>query len=277
MSGLILCNLSSKEPYYITELNIKVFSIEEIGYFLFNHAHLVGKDFFNENLLKYLKEDLKLTKVSEKLEEKLENDSPLGDLIYLLVSESGYFNNEDLREFSELLPQVSLKSTHERFKAKADVFYEYNKYESAIHEYYKILNLKRDFNLSSSFYGDILNKIGTIYSKLFLFEEALEYFKKAYDLSRDERYIRNILNICFILDDEKKILEHTVKYELEDIFVEICKEEFEEIKNEVEKGKSHVLLKEKLSYEMSNEIGKSNIEFQDLIDEWKEDYRDLMV
>ncbi len=59
MSGLILCNLSSKEPYYITELNIKVFSIEEIGYFLFNHAHLVGKDFFNENLLKYLKEDFK--------------------------------------------------------------------------------------------------------------------------------------------------------------------------------------------------------------------------
>lgn len=277
MGGLILCNMRSEEPYYISELNINVYSIEEIGYFVFNHTYIVGKEFFNSSLISYIKDQLNLPNIADKIEKSLKQSSPLPDLIYLILIESGYYTEEDLKELLQLLPKLASKSTQERFKAKADLFYENKKFESALNEYYKILEMKREPKLNSLFYAEILNNIATIYTRLFLYDDAEKYFRKAYELSKEEVYLRKLVYVSLLYGGEQKLLGNIVKYDIPDCFVEICRVSFEKSQIEVNESERYKNLCKTLTYEANKDISEYYDELQVIIDTWKEEYRDLMV
>ena len=52
--GLILCeNITAKNPYYIEELDINIYSIEELGYILYEHPLLVIEDFISTALFDF--------------------------------------------------------------------------------------------------------------------------------------------------------------------------------------------------------------------------------
>jgi len=256
MGGLILCNMRSDEPYYIAELNIKVYSVEEIGYFIFNHTYLIGKEFFSSSLISYIKDKLLLPHIAEKIESSLKLNSPLPDLIFLMLKESGYYTEEDLKEILPILPSLASKSTQERFKAKADLFYEYKKYESAINEYYKILEMKRDPKLTSAFYAEILNNIATIYTRLFLYDDAEKYFRKAYELSKEEVYLRKLIYVSLLYGGEQKYMGNAVKYDISDSFVDECIENFGKANVEVNESEEYKILCETLTYEVNKYVGE---------------------
>lgn len=258
MGGIILCNKRSIEPYFISELNLNVYSIEEIGYFIYNNAFIVGKEFFSINLVTYIKDKLHLKSVADKLEDAIEKSLPLQDLMYLVLKESGYYTDEELNKIKTTLPQLASKSTQERFKAKANLFYENNKFESALQEYYKILEMKREPKLTSVFYAEIVNNIAIIYTKLFLYDEAEKYFRKAYELYHSTEYLRKLIFVSLLYGGEQKLLGNRVKYDMDEEFVEACKKEFEEASKSAKEKNEHK-------------------ELQFVIDVWKEEYRDLMV
>lgn len=277
MSGLILCNMRSSEPYYISELNIRIYSIEEMGYFVYNHTYLVGREFFSGELIGYIRNNLSLEKTASKIEAALEAKSGLPELICILLKESGYYSDEEIDNLRPILPGLAQKSTQERLKAKADMFYGYNKYESSLQEYYRILDMKRDPKLNSVFYSGILGSIATIYSKLFLFEDAIAYFKKAYDLSKDDEYLRKIVLITMTIGGEKELLAIMVKYDISDIFVETCREEHEKILMDIKETQEYLSFCDKIVYKGETDMKEYYNMTQRTIDGWKEEYRDLMV
>lgn len=277
MSGLILCNMRSEEPYYISELNIRVYSIEEMGYFVYNHTYLVGRDFFSASLTDYIRTKLNLEKTAEMIENAYNSGSGLPELILILLEESGYYNDEEIRKLLPVLPGLAQKSTQERLKAKADLFFGYNKYESALREYYRILDMKRDPKLTSSFYAGILGRIATIYIKLFLYEDAMNYFKKAFELSKEEDYLKKIIFLTLMTGGEKELLGIMVKYNVQDHFTEACQEEYEKYVKDINEAGEYISLYEKLVYKGDIDINEYYDIIHNTIDEWKEEYRDLMV
>mgnify|MGYP000986260210 FL=1 len=51
MSDITMCTLHSEKPYYITEINKNIYSIEELNYYLYNYLYLVDEEFFSESLI----------------------------------------------------------------------------------------------------------------------------------------------------------------------------------------------------------------------------------
>ena len=47
MSDITMCTLHSEKPYYITEINKNIYSIEELNYYLYNYLYLVDEEFFS--------------------------------------------------------------------------------------------------------------------------------------------------------------------------------------------------------------------------------------
>ena len=268
MSEIILCNMRSEEPYYISELNIRVFSIEEMAYFVYRHTSLVGREFFGKNFTEYIRNNLKLERIAEQIEKAYSSGSGLPDLVCILLKESGYYSEEEIQLIIPGLPELAQKSTQERIKSKADMFFEMNKYESALQEYYRILEMKRDPKLTSYFYSCILGKMALIYSRLFLYEDAVKYYTKAYELSKEEEYLRKIAFITMLKGGEKELLGVAVKFKKDYEYVEIFREELEKI---VMDSKESATYKSLLNNEYSKEdVGK-------MIEQWKEEYRNLMV
>lgn len=71
MSDITMCTLHSEKPYYITEINKNIYSIEELNYYLYNYLYLVDEEFFSESLIDYIENELKQTTIATGLRQAL--------------------------------------------------------------------------------------------------------------------------------------------------------------------------------------------------------------
>lgn len=67
MSGLLLCGKRSATPYIIKEAGINIYSIEELSYYLYNNTYMVGIEFFCDELIAYIADELELPSLGQKL------------------------------------------------------------------------------------------------------------------------------------------------------------------------------------------------------------------
>ena len=65
MSGLLLCSSKRGErPYVIEKNKWKIWSLEELCYYLYQNAYSITEDFFSEELISYLRNELELEALS---------------------------------------------------------------------------------------------------------------------------------------------------------------------------------------------------------------------
>ena len=81
MSDITMCTLHSEKPYYITEINKNIYSIEELNYYLYNYLYLVDEEFFSESLIDYIENELKQTTIATGLRQALNKNGNLGEMI----------------------------------------------------------------------------------------------------------------------------------------------------------------------------------------------------
>lgn len=55
MAGFILCRSKyAEKPYYISNMAINIYSMEELCYYIYNNIYLIGADLVDEGLIKYI-------------------------------------------------------------------------------------------------------------------------------------------------------------------------------------------------------------------------------
>ena len=91
MSDITMCTLHSEKPYYITEINKNIYSIEELNYYLYNYLYLVDEEFFSESLIDYIENELKQTTIATGLRQALNKNGNLGEMIAVVIKNSGYY------------------------------------------------------------------------------------------------------------------------------------------------------------------------------------------
>lgn len=68
MSGYILCQVKrAKNPYYISNISTNIYSIEELCYYLYHNIYLLDETIINEQLLVWMKEELHLRRLYQRL------------------------------------------------------------------------------------------------------------------------------------------------------------------------------------------------------------------
>ena len=92
MAGLILCkSKKARSPYCIESTGVRVYTLEELCYYLYYNIHLLGSSWINEKLLVWLNEELTLRKLAEDLEQVMKKGGSLKEMISLIMKESSYF------------------------------------------------------------------------------------------------------------------------------------------------------------------------------------------
>ena len=82
MSELLLCRgKRAVRPYYIASLGINIFSIEELCYLISQNAHTLDHDFMEEELCRFVREQLGLTELADALKEIIRGKGALTDFI----------------------------------------------------------------------------------------------------------------------------------------------------------------------------------------------------
>lgn len=178
----------AKTPFYVESTGVRLYSIEELSYFLYENIYLIDEQLVDEKLYLWLEKELGL----EKLAEKLRNGKASGNHVYnqvmSILQASEYYSEEALSKLSEKIREISGLQTQERMKAKADELSGNGNYWSAVLEYEKLLSIRQSNRLSVEFYAKVWNNLAGCYARLFLFEKAAACFENAFQFQKLEIY-----------------------------------------------------------------------------------------
>lgn len=216
MSRVHLClGRTAAAPYSFDKARIRVYSVEELCYFLKENAYLLDETIFTRGLSDWLYKECGLPELGQKLNMLLKNKEKPEAFVTAIFEYTGYFRQEEIQETKRLVRVSADVSLVEKQKARADYFLESRRYVLAMQEY---RNLLRDGEaLAPDFSGKLYHNLGTAQARLFLFEKAAASFEQAYRLTGDPESLFQYLAAMRLHLKEPEYLnfltEHTEYYE----------------------------------------------------------------
>ena len=208
MSGYILCQVKkAQKPYSIENISTNIYSIEELCFYLCHNLYLVDESIRNEELLRWLEEELGLGKLAVKLQSHLRRNEALEEFLYPILKEINYLSYEEMRSLNGQLDKMEEEPLVIHRKKRGDCLVENGMYVNAIQTYREALKAEEP---RPGFYAGIYHNLGCAYSYLFQKEEALECFEKAYGISHTLSALRTFL-IAFYHCKGKEAYESKLK------------------------------------------------------------------
>lgn len=181
MSGYILCQTKkAQRPYFIENISMNIYSIEELCYYLYHNLYLADHTVFNEELCSWLRDELGLEHLSAKLRQNLERNADVEEMIYPLFKEINYLIYEEMKGFNSRLAALGKERLAVRMKRKGDALTENGMYVNAIQVYQKLLERNDLDEQRKGFKASVRYNLGCAYSYLFQMEKAEECFLEAY-------------------------------------------------------------------------------------------------
>ena len=75
--SLILCRQEPvTSPYFVEELGVHLYSSQELNYVIYHHPLLVMEDFVNERLAAFLRTELRLPFLAERIQKWIQSRGP---------------------------------------------------------------------------------------------------------------------------------------------------------------------------------------------------------
>ena len=187
MNGIILCRTkTAKNPFYIANIDLRIYTLEELCYYIYNNIYLIGFDLVDADLIYFIRRELDEQVLASKLEYLHKNHAGLAEMVITLFKYVDYYDAADIEEIREILETLNTQNVYERLKKRADSLLDNSKYASAIKNYMKIIEADRDPILPGIFYAKVYHNMGVAYARLFLYKQAKKAFMAAYSIGQHE-------------------------------------------------------------------------------------------
>lgn len=275
MSGLILCTKQAINPLYVENGTIKLYNLEELCYYLYNYTYMITIDFFDENFIDFCENEIGQPALAQKVKECLAHKEPLKTIVMRVLESSYYYSSDEIKRFETTLTYLDSSSVMERFKVRADMMAKAGKWKAALKIYNDILTNK-DEVMSLQFYSRVKSNIGVIYTNLFMYGRAAEYFEQAYESEPCEEYRDYLMCALMMLEDNEKFSRVCNKYNFPMELVDEYERAFENAKKAVRSDDKYNVFIEQFKYKAKKNLSVHYEKIEDALAGWKEEYRKAM-
>lgn len=190
----------AEKPYEMPYTGQRVYSIEELCYYIYNNIYTINEDFFQPTLPTWLAEELELTVLSVKLAYMIEEEHGMKDLVVTILCSCDYYKEEEIRNIVKILDEIANLPIYKKKKIKADNYLRACRYGKSLREYRKLLQGSFAINFTPEEYGDILHNQGIAHFYTSSFEKAMEDFKEAYVRNHKKDSLQHYLWILLMQD-----------------------------------------------------------------------------
>ncbi len=191
--SLILCRQEPViSPYYIEELGVHIYSSQELCYVIYNHPLLVMENFVDSGLVEFLRSELCMPFLAERVEKWLDGRGESDELLFLIMQECAYYSPQEQARYRQMVTNLRKISVDEYAKRRADYHYSLGLYGRAISMYEQILESGKEKHLSGEFKSRIWNNIASCYSKLFCYQKAMYAYDCAWNEKSDKSYLKRM-------------------------------------------------------------------------------------
>ncbi len=201
MAGIILCRTKvAQNPYYISNVDLNIYSMEELCYYIYNNIYLIGMDLVDYELIGFIREELEEKALAARLDSLKRAKAGLSELIITILKYVDYYSSSEVEDIREILETLNTQNVYERLKMRGDTLLENKKYMAAIKNYETIINGEHDSMLPGLFYAQVYHNLGCAYGNLFLYRNARQNFAKAYEIGQHEESKKCII-ATYMLDE----------------------------------------------------------------------------
>ena len=272
MGKVIVCSGKlAKNPYVIKEIGKKLYSIEEICYYVGTNVYSIDLSFFSPELIKFIKEELKLPVVANKIKNLLERNYLLNDVITALFCSCDLYSKEEILKIIDLVKSLAEMPAWER---KAYIGYKKLKERKYLIALKYFRGTLKEENLAERDYGIVLRAMGICLIHVSSFKEAADCFYKAYKYTQDNKVLILAL-LALKLGNQGKEFNEKVNEFTEDTDIIL---EAERLWKEAEKNAINGLnigsinqMFEKLK---TNKVAEGYKEIEFNLDKFKAEYRE---
>lgn len=261
MGRILLCHgKKADKPYYIKSINMNLYTLEELCYFFYDNLNWIDESIINDELTKWIIEELSLNELKDSLEA---NRGNIKNYIMLILRFADYISQADMDKANEILGELETQSDFDKTMARAWHFLGCKLYVDAILEYKKLLDVKEKEHLEK-----VYNNMGVAYAGLFMYKEAAGCFKKAYEVNCNDSIYKQFLYALAMASDEE-IVEF--QGDLPSDYKEVFKKDLQSALKDHENRKLSQL-EEVLTYKSKNQIGEYYKGLDCLLNDWKKEY-----
>lgn len=274
MGKLILCHGNlTKKPYHFALTNTNIYSIEELGFYLYNNIYAIYEDIFTKDLVSWIDTELKLPDTGKKLNDLIDNQNSLKDIVVTLLCVSDYYEEDEIKNIIQIIDEIVNLEPIRRRKIKADHYLKYKNYQLAEMEYVGIINSK-DFNLlTEQEYGDILHNQAVIKLHTATVKEATLKFKEAYQFNHEEETLKEYLFALKLGNYKDEYQKEISNYNLGTEFLFEVNHEMNDIIETMKESPSYQKLNQTIALKEEGKLIEFYKEIDRLIYEWKKEYR----
>jgi tetratricopeptide (TPR) repeat protein len=187
MGKLIFCTGEVTEnPYIFPFTKTKIYSMDELNYYIYNNIYLISEDTFQYSLCDWIERDLLLPEVADKIRNLLNRRNSLKDIVVSLLCSADYYTEQQIRELIQIMEQIERMPLIKKQKIKADNYLMYGQYAKALAEYEAIVDTPEAAAFTQVEYGDIYHNIAVAKAKTISVSEAAKYYLLAYRRNQRE-------------------------------------------------------------------------------------------
>ncbi|MBP3702875.1 MAG: hypothetical protein J6I65_03710 [Lachnospiraceae bacterium] len=233
---LILCTeKTAKNPYVIPFTDLKITSLEELCYYVYNNVYNINEDFFQSSLIVWIRDEIGHTVLAEKLQELLADKAPsMKDIVVTLLCSTDYYKEEEIRKLITVLDDISKLPHYERRKMKIDTLLLEGQYGKAAAAYKKLLGGSMAVNFTPEEYGNILHNLAIAQFYVAGFDESARNFKEAYVRNSNLESLHQYLFVLLLQGKEKEFESEAVSLGVPYDKISDLQEQFENVGQKVE-------------------------------------------
>ena len=120
--SLILCRQEPVTvPLYIEDLGIHLYSSQELCYVIYNNPLLVLEGFIDKRLTEFLRSELRMPFLAERVEKWLDSHGATEEILYLILKECNYYTPKEQAAYRQTANGLKKLSAEEYEKSGHDL------------------------------------------------------------------------------------------------------------------------------------------------------------
>ena len=265
----------AETPYYFEKVYVNIYTMEELCYVLYENAFLIDKDILDKKLVEWIDKECGLTDLARNLYMLVNTNALPGAFVGTILEYVGYYNADEIEKVESILRMNVSMNVFEKWKAKADFLYENHHYYLALKEYERVLSSIDDEETELK--SRIFNNMGVTCMALCLYDSAVDYFKKAYEINNDETAFRHMLTVERLRLPENEYIKLIADSEDAYRMSIPIEGELEELKAEFDASDKAKHLKSLFELKDQKDAALYYEEILTMTGELKEEYRDIAL
>ncbi len=208
----------AKIPYRIEELDVAVYSMEELCFCLKENAFLLDISLMRDSLVNWIGKECGLTDLSHALHPLIHRQGSLSNFVLMILEYVGLYEGTVLDNVAQILKKGAGLSSIERRKSQVDLLLERKKYGAAIKGYDHLLAKWQEDERSGrklpggATRAGILHNKGVALAGMMRYEKAAACFTEAYAAEPTETYLKALLTAKRLELNDRDYLEFAAAY-----------------------------------------------------------------